>query len=97
MTAARVAAFTIAVLLLSESIESTWGWHLALTFLTLVTIRNLVSFVAFLISSALLVGLLGDNQGTYIALTIFTGVALLVNRALPTFRSPLTIQVRTGE
>jgi hypothetical protein len=79
MFAARLAAFTLAVLLFSDSIQPTWGWHLGLVLLTLVSIRDLVSFVAFLLSSGLLIGIVDASEAAYITLTIFTGAALLLS------------------
>jgi hypothetical protein len=60
----RLAAFTIALLLLLEQVEpgwgidGAWGWYLALFLLTLITASDLVSFVACVLSFLLLIGLI---------------------------------------
>jgi hypothetical protein len=87
-TVSRLAAFTIALLLLLQEVEpgwgidGAWGWYLALFLLTLVTAFDLVSFVASVLAFLLLVGLVDAGRASYIALTIFTGVALIRPRGL---------------
>jgi hypothetical protein len=79
----RLAAFTIALLLLGESIEHgwgvepDWGWYLAIVLLTLITAWDLVSLVACVLSFLLLVGGIDEGRAAFIALSIFTGVALI--------------------
>jgi hypothetical protein len=79
----RLAAFTIALLLLLEQVEpgwgidGAWGWYLALFLLTLITASDLVSFVACMLSFLLLIGLIDPGRAAFTALTIFTGVALI--------------------
>ena len=83
---ARLAAFTIALLLLAENVEPgwgvqpAWGWYLAIVLLTMMTILDLVSFVAFCLAFLVLIGVVDDGKAANVALTIFTGVALLKPR-----------------
>jgi hypothetical protein len=85
---ARLAAFTIALLLLLQEVEpgwgvdGAWGWYLAIFLLTFSTVFDLVSFVACVLAFLLLVGLVDAGRASYIALTIFTGVALIRPRGL---------------
>ena len=79
MLAFRLAAVTLAVLLLTGSIQPAWGWHLGLVLFTLVAIRDLVSLFSFLLSGALLTGLADAGQAAYIALAIFTGCTLVLS------------------
>jgi hypothetical protein len=80
---ARLAAFTISLLLLLEvlepgwGIEGGWGWYLGLFFLTLLTAWDLVSLIACILAFCLLVGILDESRAAFIALTIFTGFALI--------------------
>jgi len=80
---ARLAAFTISLLLLLEVLEpgwgvsGSWGWYLALFVLTLLTAWDLVSLVACILAFCLLVGILDASKAAFIAMTIFTGFALI--------------------
>jgi hypothetical protein len=80
---ARLAAFTISLLLLLELLEpswgvnGSWGWYLALFFLTLLTAWDLVSLVACILAFSLLVGILDESKAAFIVLAISTGFALI--------------------
>ncbi|HEY4686370.1 MAG TPA: hypothetical protein VII57_10035 [Dehalococcoidia bacterium] len=80
---ARLGAFTISLLLLSESVEPGWGvapgwgWYLAICLLTLMTLWDMLSLVAFAIAGLLLVGVIDEGRAAFIALTIFAGVGLV--------------------
>jgi hypothetical protein len=80
---ARLAAFTISLLLLLEVLEpgwglnGSWGWYLGLFFLTLATGWDLVSLIACALAFCLLVGIFDASKAAFIALAIFTGFALI--------------------
>jgi hypothetical protein len=80
---ARLAAFTISLLLLLEVLEpswgvnGSWGWYLVLFFLTLLTAWDLVSLVACILAFCLLVGILDESKAAFIVMAIFTGFALI--------------------
>jgi hypothetical protein len=80
---ARLAAFTISLLLLLEVLEpswgvtGSWGWYLGLFLLTLVTGWDFVSLIACAIALFLLVGIFDETKAAFVALTIFTGFALI--------------------
>jgi hypothetical protein len=80
---ARLAAFTISLLLLLEWLESgwgvdgAWGWYLALFLLTLITAWDLMSLVACILALMLLTGVLDESRAAFIVLAIFTGFALI--------------------
>jgi hypothetical protein len=80
---ARLAALTISLLLLGESIEHGWGvaphwgWYLAFVLVTLVTAWDLVSLISCVIAFLLLVNAIDDGRAAFIALSIFTGAGLL--------------------
>jgi hypothetical protein len=79
----RLGAFTLSLLLLLESMEpgygidGSWGWYMAVFFLTLLTAWDLLSFIACILAFLLLVGVLDESRAAYIVLTIFTGFAVL--------------------
>ncbi|HLF71382.1 MAG TPA: hypothetical protein VI759_04450 [Dehalococcoidia bacterium] len=73
----RLAAFTVALLLLTESVEPSSGWYVVLLLMTLMTMFDLLSMVAFTIAFLLIIGVIHDGQGANIALSIFTGASLL--------------------
>jgi len=80
---ARLAAFTLSLLLLFQvlepgwGIDGSWGWYLGLFFLTLATAWDLVSLIACIMAFGLLVGIFGESRAVFIALAIFTGFALV--------------------
>ena len=80
---ARLAAFTISLLLLLEVLEpgwgvdGSWGWYLGLFLLTIVTGWDLVSLIASILAFCLLVGILDASKAAFVALAIFTGFALI--------------------
>lgn len=76
MLTIRVAAFTLAAVLLAELVDPSWGWYLLLWFLCL-TSFSLLSFIAAFISFSLAVGLFHTIQAWHVTLAVFTGVALL--------------------
>lgn len=80
---ARLAAFTLSLLLLLEvlepgwGIEGSWAWYLGIFLLTLATAWDLVSLIACVLALLLLTGALDDSRAALIVLTIFTGFALI--------------------
>ena len=80
---ARLAAFTISLLLLLEVLEpgwgvnGSWGWYFGLFLLTLATGWDLVSLIACVLAFCLLVGIFDESRAAAIALAIFTGFALI--------------------
>jgi hypothetical protein len=90
---ARLAAFTVSLLLLLELLEPSWGvhpswgWYLGLFFLTLFTAWDLVSLVACLIAFFLLVGVFDESKAAFVVLTIFTSFALIRPRGPQTAAS----------
>ena len=80
---ARLAAFTISLLLFLELLEpdwgvhGSWGWYLGLFLLTLATGWDLVSLVACILAFCLVVGILDESKAVFVALAIFTGFALV--------------------
>ena len=83
----RLAAFTIALLLLGGSIDGAWGispdwgWFLAVVLLTLVSAWDMVSLVACVLAFLLLVGPVEETRAAFIALSILTGAAFLKPRS----------------
>ncbi|HLF78302.1 MAG TPA: hypothetical protein VJB57_12520 [Dehalococcoidia bacterium] len=79
----RLAAFTISLLLLTESIEPgwgvspAWGWYLSIILLAMVTLGDLLSLVTFVLAFLLLLGGIEEERASFIALTIFSGAAML--------------------
>ena len=84
----RLAGFTISLLLLGQSIESgwgvepAWGWYLAIVLLTLLTLTDLLSLVTCTIAFLLLIGVIDDGRPAFIALSIFSGAAM-IRRLIP--------------
>ncbi len=82
-SAAKLAAFTISLLLLTQSIQpgwgidGSWGWYLGLVVLTGMSFFDSLSFVAFVLAWLLLLGIVAVGHAIFIALTIFTGAAVL--------------------
>ncbi len=79
----RLAAFTIALLLLLEEvepgwgIEGSWGWYLGLFLLTFMTGWDFVSLIAAIIAFCLLVGIFDASRAAFVVLTVFTAFALI--------------------
>jgi hypothetical protein len=80
---ARLGAFLIALLLFLEAaepgwgVDASWGWYLALFFLTLMTGWDLLSLIACMLAFLLLTGIIDESRAAFIALTVLTGVAVL--------------------
>ncbi|HEX5368520.1 MAG TPA: hypothetical protein VFY10_03815 [Dehalococcoidia bacterium] len=83
----RLAAFTIALLLLGGSIDAAWGispasgWVLAVFLLTLISAWDLVSLVACALAFLMLVGAVEETRAAFIALSVFTGAAFFRPRS----------------
>ena len=95
----RVAAFTLAVLLLTETVGDNWGWYLALWILCLASF-SLVSMAAAFISFWLMTGLFEPGDGWHTVLTVFTLVALLqalIRRPTVGWQTVRWELLRTGE
>ena len=76
MFIARVVAFTVALLLLSQSVEPAWGWYLALWLGGLLSF-TILSLAAALMSLGLATGVFETSEAWHIVLVVFTLVALL--------------------
>src|SRR3954468_21977812 len=72
----RVAAFTLAVLLLTQIVGDNWGWYLALWVLCLASF-SLISMAAAFISFWLMTGLFQPSDTWHTVLAVFTLVAVL--------------------
>ena len=72
----RVACFALAVLLLTETIGTNWGWYLALWVLCLASF-SLISLAAAFISFWLMIGLFTPSDAWHTVLAVFTLVAVL--------------------
>jgi hypothetical protein len=72
----RVACFTLAVLLLTETIGTNWGWYLALGVFGMASF-NLINLVAAFISFWLMTGVFEPGDAWHTTLCVFTLVALL--------------------
>jgi len=72
----RVASFALAILLLTETIGTNWGWYLALWVLCLASF-SLISLAAAFISFWLMVGLFTPSHAWHTVVAVFTLVAVL--------------------
>lgn len=72
----RAVCFTLAVLLLTETIGDNWGWYLALWVLCFASF-SLISMVASFISFWLMIGVFQPSDAWHTVLAVFTLVALL--------------------
>ena len=76
MLLVRVVCFTIAVLLLTETLPADWGWYLALWVLCFASF-SLVSLAASFVSFWLMVGVFESGDAWHTVLAVFTLVAVL--------------------
>ena len=72
----RVVCFTLAVLLLTETTGTDWGWYLALWILCFGSF-SLISWAASFISFWLMAGVFEPGDAWHTVLAVFTIVAVL--------------------
>jgi hypothetical protein len=89
MFIARVVAFTLALLLLSENIEPTPGWYVALWLACMLSF-SLLSLIGAAISLSLAIGVFDPAESWHVVLVVFTLIALLrglINRPASVWRA----------
>ena len=82
MFIARLAAFTIALVLMVESfedgwgVEPAWGWYVLLCLFAVLSF-SFLSLIVWALSGLLLLGIVDESRAAFIVLTVFAGAALL--------------------
>ena len=81
MSALRVAALTISLLLLTQAVQPAWGWFAALTLLAVFMLGERLGLGLFVVALLLLLGITDHSLAWSIVLVVLTAALFLGNLA----------------